>query len=1042
MKEVEKGATRVKKSYVMSIAMAVLLIGNVAVATIITVNGDGTADYLTIQEAINASSHGDEIIVAPGTYTSTGDRVVDMDGKEITLRSSDGAATTIIDGGGTQRIVYCNSGETNNTIIDGFTITNAGIGGLYCTSDATITNCVFSNNYINGSGGGMAIVVGEPIIDNCTFSYNTAESSGGGIFTNSSHATITNCSFLNNSAQYAGALEVANCNPVLSNCSFVGNTASLYGGAVYINSGSSSPTMSNCTFTSNVAPFGGGIILGVDCSISLVDSNFYTNSSTNETGSQWGGGAIMNLNAHIDLTGCTLDENTATYGGGICNHGGTAAIIGCTFEENIATEGGGMINWHSAVVISDTLFESNTATIDHLFVGGGGIANYSSEVAMTACTLNNNHASNGTGGAMFSQSSSGPMQMTNCTVTNNKAKHSGGGLYAASADMILTDHTSSGNTAVEGDGAGIHASWSCQIVYKGTSSTDEIYLRNFANEGSGLSFNTDAICDVTGDVSTATGGSTTFDINDIDAEEQLHVNGDLVRRGALGVTNATGSLSAAAVGDIIPLAQATTMSGGFSSVTFPLMPSGLGLQLIEQDVARTLDTEVAVKVIEVEEATFSSPFTGDLDSPPLDIESFNADGVGGDEIVVLFEGTPGGIACFSISSESAPVLITGFSATVGNDPVDLDVGDLNGDGFEDVIVANGTSNTVSVFTTFVGTDGSLSFNPEVVLSLSDASTCIAIMDWDDDTSLDAVVGIDIADNNLTDGYQVLLDVSSDSSNGPWFTVEKELINDEPVPNLPTCVDGGEQTDAWGFVGGSQYGIVHRAVATSALQNVAELGSNSNTSTIEALHLDDNTQIDLMAASDNAEMIYLFKGNGEEADGYDDVIPVAVSEPVEDIVALDADFDGDTDIVMLSPSSDTPLVLLRNDGNATGFMQSLDGTVWSKQPAGSGGETMTKVVGGDLDGKDEDDDWLTAVGDSDEDGLFRDASLGTIEQTSVGIETQGCDGDMNNDDLVNIHDLLILIGEWGASDSIADLNADDVVNIHDLLILVGAWGSCN
>jgi hypothetical protein len=52
----------VKKLYVMAIAMFVLLIGNAAVATIITVNGDGTADYTTIQDAINASSHDDGIV--------------------------------------------------------------------------------------------------------------------------------------------------------------------------------------------------------------------------------------------------------------------------------------------------------------------------------------------------------------------------------------------------------------------------------------------------------------------------------------------------------------------------------------------------------------------------------------------------------------------------------------------------------------------------------------------------------------------------------------------------------------------------------------------------------------------------------------------------------------------------------------------------------------------------------------------------------------------------------------------------------------------
>jgi hypothetical protein len=52
-------------------------------------------------------------------------------------------------------------------------------------------------------------------------------------------------------------------------------------------------------------------------------------------------------------------------------------------------------------------------------------------------------------------------------------------------------------------------------------------------------------------------------------------------------------------------------------------------------------------------------------------------------------------------------------------------------------------------------------------------------------------------------------------------------------------------------------------------------------------------------------------------------------------------------------------------------------------------------------------------------------------------------DLNCDGVVNVSDLLILLGEWGScadpNDCPADLNNDGVVNVSDLLILLSNWG---
>ncbi len=158
-----------------------------AFATTWTVDDDGLdfpkADFDNIQAAVDAASDGDEIIVMPGTYTSTADEVVDTDGKAITIKASGTPGETIIDGEGARGVVYCHSGEGADTIIEGFTIT----GG--------------SDTY----GGGIRFDERSPTITGCTISDNTATSGGGGIFCrDSSSPTITGCTISDNTTTYYG----------------------------------------------------------------------------------------------------------------------------------------------------------------------------------------------------------------------------------------------------------------------------------------------------------------------------------------------------------------------------------------------------------------------------------------------------------------------------------------------------------------------------------------------------------------------------------------------------------------------------------------------------------------------------------------------------------------------------------------------------------------------------------------------------------------------------------------------------------------------
>ena len=131
-----------------------------------------------------------------------------MNGKAVWLHSNDGRATTFIDGESTRRGILCQSNETSETIIEGFTIhhcyTNSyGGGGMRCdSSHPTIMNCAFVNNVAIGHGGGLATYPGaNPVLTDCTFIDNTSTGHGGGLISSGgSNPTITGCTFTGNTA--------------------------------------------------------------------------------------------------------------------------------------------------------------------------------------------------------------------------------------------------------------------------------------------------------------------------------------------------------------------------------------------------------------------------------------------------------------------------------------------------------------------------------------------------------------------------------------------------------------------------------------------------------------------------------------------------------------------------------------------------------------------------------------------------------------------------------------------------------------------------
>jgi parallel beta-helix repeat protein len=219
---------------------------------------------------ITASANGDEVWVAKGNYqrANSGEYFSMKEGVKIyggfagneeSLIQRDLTITanaSILKGNGTY-VVRSSSSITNTTVLDGFTITDGTMSGIYnIGASPTIKNCTIKNNTSTTNGGGIYNSAGaSPVLINCSISNNTSATNGGGIYL-SSGITITNCSFTGNNAAYGGAIHTSGAPSVLTNCSFTSNIAS-NGGGMY-NSGGA-PVLTNCSFANNTATFGGAM---------------------------------------------------------------------------------------------------------------------------------------------------------------------------------------------------------------------------------------------------------------------------------------------------------------------------------------------------------------------------------------------------------------------------------------------------------------------------------------------------------------------------------------------------------------------------------------------------------------------------------------------------------------------------------------------------------------------------------------------------------------------------------------------------------------
>ena len=251
-----------KKVFVMLVCLLPIVS---AQAALITVDDDGGGDFTNIPAAINASQHGDVIIVKPGTYN----RTVSFNSLAITLSSANPddpnvVAATIIAVNSDYSVSF-DFGEGNDSVLTGFTITGRGIhcyGTSPTISKNVITECTnfgihgendaapiisdntitfnampaiyscdgpITNNIVSANRGGIAFCDG-PIAGN-VISDNIETDSGRGGALSFCKGPITSNIIENNYAIYKGGA-CYECTGLIKGNIIVGNISNIAGGAM------------------------------------------------------------------------------------------------------------------------------------------------------------------------------------------------------------------------------------------------------------------------------------------------------------------------------------------------------------------------------------------------------------------------------------------------------------------------------------------------------------------------------------------------------------------------------------------------------------------------------------------------------------------------------------------------------------------------------------------------------------------------------------------------------------------------------------------
>ena len=492
------------------------------------------------------------------------------------------------------------------------------------------------------------------------------------------------------------------------------------------------------------------------------------------------------------------------------------------------------------------------------------------------------------------------------------------------------------------------------------------------------------------------------------------------------------------LGDQFTLMEST--SGPFeSSLDLMLLPGIPGGELafvvtIESNLRGGSGQSMVATVVDLAGLLdFGDPNSVAVTGEPTDVEVVDLTGDGAEEICVIFADSPGTLAIFE--NDGSGGITQQILVDTGDLPIDITSGDFDGDGHEDLAIANYLSSDVLIL---YNDDEDLSDgfedddsdgNPGTDLDVASAPTCVASIDFDSDSNRDLIVGMDVGDG--TGLLQIYLGATqrgadrmppggSKSTPRPPKYIDPSEEEDQKAAYMFTVAQEDGQTSAGGGASALRGGT-GGIVLTNYTTGVDPGGMTTGDFNGDGLG-------DVAVTSITNGTVAILRQDAANPGEFLSAIYVSLGSEPSRIAAVDFDEDGNVDLAAITydGNDDRVVRILQNDGNMA--FTSVDTAV---------GENVALIDAGDVSG-DGSSELVTISGGASLRG--DDSVLLSLRELDSAVF---CDGDVDASGEVDVLDLLEVLSNWDCAGSkcIGDANGDDVVDVLDLLMVIGNWGIC-